>query len=71
MDTWVAAEKDTWIVAFEEDTWVAAEVDTAAALNILVEAAVATYLLVVVDAAVPANTVDPAQMDLADSVQMD
>ncbi len=77
----VAFEEDTLVVAWAMDTSVAAlEEDTlvvafggrtSAAPDILAEVAVATYLLVVVDAAAPASTVDPAQTDLADQVRVD
>jgi hypothetical protein len=67
-DTSIAAlAGDTLVVVFEEDTLVVAFAGhTSAAPDILAEVAVATYLLVVVGAAAPANTVDLAQIDLAD-----
>jgi hypothetical protein len=73
VDTLVGAfGVDTWLAALEEGTEAAAfEEHTSAAPDNLAEVAVATYLLVVVGAAVPANTVDLAQIGLADQVRVD
>ena len=67
----VAAEMDTSVAALAVDTSVAPDILAEVAVATVVARVVATYPLVVAGAGTPANTVDLAQIDLADQAGVD